>query len=123
MNSKVPVIFPTLSIGGNIIQPSESVPNFGVLMDITLSYNAHINVISKSNNFYLRKIRHIRNYCSHNITKRLVNALVLSILDYCFYLLYGINNTEAKQVDRIIRSSVRLKHKLKRCDHSLTDIH
>ena len=32
-------------------------------------------------------------------------------------------NTEAKKVDRIIRSSVRLIHRLKRCKHSLTDIH
>ena len=49
--SKVPVIFPTLSIDGNIIQPSEYVRNLGVLMDSILSYNAHINVISKSANF------------------------------------------------------------------------
>ena len=66
---------------------------------------------------------HIRNYCSTNITKRLVNALVLSRLDYCCSLLYGIKNTEAKKVDRIIRSSVRLIHRLKRCEHSLTDMH
>ena len=49
----------------------------------TLSYSAHINVILKSANFYLRKIRHIRNYFSPNITNRLINALVLSRLDYC----------------------------------------
>ena len=67
--SKVPVIFPTLSINGNIIHPSESVRNIGVLMDITLSYSAHINTILKCAIFYFRKIRHIRNYCSTNITK------------------------------------------------------
>ena len=121
--SNVPVICPTVSIDGNIMQPCESVRNIGVLMDSILSYSAHINAISKSANFYLRKIRHIRNYYSTNITKRLVNALVLSRLNYCCSLFYGIKNTESKKVDRIIRSSARLIHSLKRCEHSLTDMH
>ena len=62
---------------------------------------------------------HIRNYCSTNITKRLVNALVIYIyiyiyiLYYCFSLLYGIKNTEAKKCDQNIRSSVRVIHWLK----------
>ena len=42
---KVPVIFPTLSIDGNIIHNYKSVLNIGVLMDNTLSYSFHINVI------------------------------------------------------------------------------
>ena len=121
--SKVPVTFPTLSIDGIIIKPSESVRNLGVLIDSTLSYGAHINAISKSANLYLRKIRHIRNYCSPNITKRLLNALVLSRIDYCCSLFYGIKNSEVIKIDRIIRSSVRLVHRLKRRDHALTDTH
>ena len=75
--SKVPVTFPTLSIDGIIINPSEFVRNLGVLIDGTLSYGAHINAISKPANLYLRKIRLIKNYCSPNITKRVLNALVL----------------------------------------------
>ena len=89
-------------------------------MDSTLSYIAHINAITKSDNFYLRKIRHIRNYCSTNITKRLVNALVMSRLDYRCSLFYCINNTEAKTVYRIILSSVI--HRLKRSDNSLINM-
>ena len=71
----------------------------------------------------MRKIRHIRNYCSPNITKRLLNALVLSRIDYCCSLFYGIKNSEVIKIDRIIRSSVRLVHRLKRRDHALTDTH
>ena len=102
--SKVPVIFPTLSIDIIIINTSESVRNLGVLIDSTPSYGAHINAISKSANIYLRTIRHIKNYCSPNITKRLLNALVytritLSLIDYCCYLFYGIKNSEIIKVD------------------------
>ena len=51
--SKVPVTFPTLSIDGILIKPSESVRNLGVLIDSTLSYGAHINAIYKSANLYI----------------------------------------------------------------------
>ena len=97
--------------------------NIGVLIDGTLSYGAHINAISKSANLYLRKIRHIKNYCSPNITKRLLNVILLSRIDYCCYLFYGIKNSEVIKVGRIILSSIRLIHRLKRRDHALTDTH
>ena len=48
--SKVPVTFSTLSIDGINITHSESVRNLGVLIDGTISYGAHINAISKSDN-------------------------------------------------------------------------
>ena len=71
----------------------------------------------------MRQIRHIKNYCSPNITKRLFNVLILSRIDYCCSLFYGIKNSEVIKVDRIIPSSVRLIHRLKRRDHDLTDTH
>ena len=49
----------------------------------TLSFDAHIISISKSTNFHLRRNGHIRKYCSKRITKLLINALVLSKIDYC----------------------------------------
>ena len=88
---------------------------------ITISYGAHINKISKSADLYLRKIRHFKNYFSPNITKRLLYALVLS--RSCYSLFFGIKNYEVIKVDRIIRSCVRLIHRLKRCDHDLNDTH
>ena len=90
---KVSVTLPTLSIDGILIKPSESVRNLSVLIDGTLSYSAHINVISKPANLYLRKIRHNKNYCTPNITRRLLDALVLSRIDYCCSLFYGIKNS------------------------------
>ena len=56
--------------------------------------------------------KQIKNYCSPNITKRLLNALVLSRIDNCCSLFYGIYNSEVIIVHIIIRSSVRLIHSL-----------
>ena len=86
--------------------PSASVRNIGVIFDSTLSFDAHINSISKSANFHLRRIRHIRKYCSKRITKLLINALVLSRIDYCGSLFSDLKNIEVKNIDRIIRASI-----------------
>ena len=113
-----PVCPPLKPALGIIIKPSESVRNLGVLIESTLSYGAHINSIST-----------IKKYCSPNITKRLLNALVgdlnylLSRIEYYCSLFFGIKNSEVIKVDRIIHSSVRLIHGLKRRNHALTDTH
>ena len=52
---------------------------------------------------YIYLLRHITNYCSPNIIKRLLNAQELSRIYYCCSLFYGIKNSEVIKVDRIIR--------------------
>ena len=94
--SRVYTTFPPVIIDGRVIHPSASVRNLGVIFDSTLSFDAHINSISKSANFHLRRIRHIRKYCSKRITKLLINALVLSRIDYCGSLFSDLKNIEVK---------------------------
>ena len=100
-----------------VIHPSASVLNLGVIFDSTLSFDAHINSISKSANFHLRRIRHIRKYCSKRITKLLINALVLSRIDYCGSLFSDLKKIEVKKIDRIIRVSIRLIYNINRSEH------
>ena len=77
-------------------------------MDLSLSFGHHMNAISKSANYHLRRIAHIRKYCSTRITRTLINALVLSRIDYCGSIFSDTNITDIKKVDRIIRASERL---------------
>ena len=72
--SRVYTTFPPVIIDGRVIHPSASVRNLGVIFDSTLSFDAHINSISKSANFHLRRIRHIRKYCSISV---LLNYLLM----------------------------------------------
>ena len=55
-----------------------------------------MNAISKSANYHLRRIAHIRKYCSTRITRTLINALVLSRIDYCRSLFSDTNSTDIK---------------------------
>ena len=81
--SRIPTIFPSVVIDGKLIQSSESVRNLGVIIDSSLSFGRHMNAISKSANYHLRRIAHIKKYCSTRITRTLINFLVLSRIDYC----------------------------------------
>ena len=92
----------------NVIHPSTSVRNLGIIFHSTLSFDAHISSISKSANFHLRRIGHIRKYCSMRITQLLINALVLSRIYYFGLLLSDLKYIEVKKIDRIIRDSIRL---------------
>ena len=51
--------FPALSFGSDIISPSDSVRNIGVIFDRTLSMPPHINVC-KPSFYHLRNIARIR---------------------------------------------------------------
>ena len=89
--SRIYTNFPPVIIDGRVIHLSASVRNLGVIFDSrlstlstlsTLSFDAHISSISKYVNFHLRRIRHIIKYCYTRITNLLINALVLSRIDY-----------------------------------------
>ena len=76
--SRIPTIFPYVIIYSKLIQPSDSVRNLGVIMDSSLSFGYHMHAISKSANYNLCRIAHIRKYCSTHITRTL---LLLYYLD------------------------------------------
>ena len=47
----------------------------------------------------------------------LIELLFMSRINYCCYLYYGIPDTSTKSLDRIIRSSIRVLHRVKLYDH------
>ena len=110
-------------IDGLPIIPSSSVINLGVTLDANLSLNAHIANISKSANYHLFKISHIRKDLTRPLTTVLINALVLSRIDYYSSLLYHLLNTSLSPLNRIIRASIRTIFSINRFDHSIIDSH
>ena len=90
---------------------------------LNLSLNSHITNISKSANYHLFQIRRIRKDFTRLLTTVLINALVLSRIDYCSSLLYHLPNTSLSPLNRIIRASIRTIFSINRFDHSITDSH
>ncbi len=69
---------------------SEPVRNLGVLYDSQLSMAPHVNNVVKKSSFHLRNIGKARKLLTDDATKKILQSLVMSRLDYCNALLTGI---------------------------------
>ena len=96
---------------------STSARNIGVIVDQSLSMKPHVNAVCKSFFFHLGNIDFIRKYLILNSAKIIIQALIVSELDYCNSLLYGlplylIQNLQNSQnsAARLITQSPRFGH-------------
>ena len=64
--------------------------NIGVLFDESLNMVPQVTAMCKSAFYHLRKIRLIRKHLTFDAAQLLVQALVISKLDYCNSLLYSL---------------------------------
>ena len=90
-----------------IISSSHFSINLELVFNDKLSFNNHISSITKSSNFHLFRIKKIRTSLSRNLTKTLINSLVLSRLYNCSSLLNLLPDKATTLLNRIIRFSIR----------------
>ena len=77
-------------------------------MDHQLSFTDHIATMTRSCRFALYNIRKIRPFLSEQATQLLVQALVLSRLDYCNALLAGLPACTIKPLQLIQNAAARV---------------
>ncbi|XP_062319148.1 uncharacterized protein LOC134022004 [Osmerus eperlanus] len=107
----------SITLGSATVTPSSSARNLGVTMDDKLSLTAHIAAVSRSCRFTLYNIRKIKRYLSEHSTQLLVQALVLSKLDYCNSLLAGLPACATRPLQKIQNAAARLVFNLPRRSH------
>ncbi len=98
----------TIHLGSSTITPSSSVRNLGVIFDDQLTFKEHIAKIARSCRFALHNIRKIRPFLTEHATQLLVQALVISRLDYCNALLAGLPSNTIKPLQMIQNAAARL---------------
>ena len=82
---------PTLITIGNAQIPfRHSVKNLGLTLDCHLTMNANVSNIARTCYFELRRLTSIRGFLASIATARHVSAFVLSRIDYCNSLLFGL---------------------------------
>lgn len=69
----------SFSFGKSDIQVSESIRNLGVIFDCNLSFNKHVNAVSRSSHYDIHDLRRIKHFVPSNILVTLNNALVSSL--------------------------------------------
>ncbi len=98
----------TIQIGSSTITPSTSVRNLGVIFDDQLTFKVHIAKTARSCRFAQHNIGKIRPSFTQHSAQLLVQALVISRLDYCNALLAGLPSCKIKPFQIIQNAAARL---------------
>ena len=102
------------------------VRDLGVLLDCHLSFHNQINNVVKVAGYHLKNIAFVRKYLDERTTKMLISNHVISKLDYCNSLYYGLPNYQLKKLQIIMNRAARLIKGLsprERITPSLIDLH
>ena len=97
-----------VSVAGTTVGTSDSIKTLGILLDNRLSFTPHIQSLTKSCNFHIRALRHIRSSLTDDMAKSIGTSLVTSRLDYCNSLLYGCSKSNIDKVQRLQNSLARV---------------
>ena len=103
-----------IKIGKDIIQNVPSVRNLGMHFDSELKHTVHVNKLTSTSYHTLHNISRVRNLLDKPTTQTLIQALVLSRLDYCNSLLLGIQKYNIQKIQRIQNMACRLINQLPR---------
>ena len=79
----------TIMIGNDTILPVPSVWNLGIHFDKELKWVVHINHLTSNLYHILRKVAHVWHLLNDEATKTIIQALVLSKIDYCNSIYQG----------------------------------
>ena len=107
----------TINIGSENIIPAEHVRNLGFLMDRFCKNTKHINHLSSLLCYQLRNIHNIRGKLDFDTAKTVVQALILSKLNYCNSLLAGTSECHLSQLQCVQNMVCRVVCNLRKYDH------
>ena len=106
-----------MNVNNNIIKPSNEVKNLGVMFDCHLSMTAQVNSLCKNLIFQLHKISSVRSLITEGVATTLMTSLVLSRLDYCNSVLFGISQEYLDKLQLIQNHASKIVKKKKKHDH------
>ena len=96
-----------LTVNGCPMEINSSVRSLGVLLDNKFSMSQYVTSIVQSCNLQIRNLWFIASKLSMKLKTQLAHALVLSKLDYCNSVLYGISAKDLQRLQKIENSAVR----------------
>ena len=103
----------SVDICNETVSYSPSARNIGVIFDQSLCMVPHVNTVCQSSFFHLRYIGFIRKYLTYDAAKIIIHAFVVSKLDYCNSLLYGLPFYLIRKLQHVQNSAARLVNQFK----------
>ena len=91
-----------------VIEPVDSVRDFGIILDSELSMRKHIVKVSSICFFYIRRLRMLRPMLDQSSAQRVVSAFILFHIDYCNAVLADLPVTTLAPLVRVLNAAARL---------------
>ena len=115
-----------LNTTGTAIRFVSTVKNLGIMMDSHLTFEKQVVNLKKKCFHTLRNLAKIRFLLTQDQLKVIVNSLVVSCLDYCNCIFYGIAEKLLCQIQLIQNAAAKIvtgKYKHDRLGDDLTNLH
>jgi hypothetical protein len=97
-----------LTVGGVDVSPLDCVRDLGVTLDSRLTMRQHVNVVARSCFYQLRQLRSVRNSLTFEALRTVVQAFVVSRVDYCNAVLYGVAADVIRRLQAVLHAAARL---------------
>jgi hypothetical protein len=108
---------------GSFIPVSTLVTNLGVQFDSPLSFSPHINAICSQSYRLLRNLAGIRKFLTFNDLQILVQSIIVSRIDNCNSLLYGVLARHLNKLQKLQNACAKLIFGKKRNEHVTPLLH
>ena len=92
----------------NCIRFVDHAKNLGIVYDSILSFETQINKVVKSCFLTIRDLYSIRHFLNSDQLKQLVCSKVLSKIDYCNIVYFGINEASLRKLQHVQNCAARL---------------
>ena len=118
---RLPTSGPT--IGSLSVTPSLVIPDFGVNFDSDLSMRSHVQLTASRCFAVLWQLRAIPRQVPTAVFQSLITALVLSRLDYCNSVLFGLPANLIQRLQSVQNGAARLIFRIRHITAALISIH
>ena len=106
-----------IKVGNTNIHPTMSVKNLGVTLDTKMTMHPHVNHIVRTAYFHLRSISRIRRFINYDTCSSVVQALVISRLDYANAVSIGSPKNKVRKLQLVQNGAARMITKTRPKDH------
>ena len=97
-----------LLINDTVIKPQNVIKDLGVYIDKHLLFKDQINHVVRVASYHLRNISFVKKYLDEKTVHMLIHNHVISRLDYCNSIYYGLPNYLLKKMQYVINRAARL---------------
>ena len=104
----VKIDFNDIRVDSNVVTCVQNAKNLACWFDSQMKMDTHVTKCCKAAFFHLYNIRRIRKFLDQHTTQILVQAFVISRLDYCNSLFYGLPSTQLRKLQDVQNAAARL---------------